>query len=568
MSKKQVRAEKPNSSRESDPAVIDDLFAGARRSHQAGNLAEAEALYRRILSRDPRHADAMHLLGVLADQSGRPEEAVDLIEQAIAINDASFYRNNFGNVLRRLGRFDEAAAHYARAVALKPGNTEAHYNLGNLRLDQGCFAEAEACYRQAIIAKPGFALAYMNLGNALRLQERLDEAEACYARAAELKPDYAEAHYNYGNTLQDRGAFEDAAACFRCALALRPDYTEALLNLGNALRSLGQFGEALASYRRAVQIRPGYAEAYVNEAMTLLLAGDFAAGWPQYEWRWRSKNAKPHGLAAPLWDGGDFAGKTILLHAEQGLGDSIQFVRYAPLVKAKGGTVFLSCPASLTRLFQSVPGIDRVIADGADLPAYDVQAPLMSLPMLFGTRLDTIPCGTPYLAPAAELAVAWAKKIPHGGDLKIGLVWAGTPLIDRPDNRAVDRRRSLKLERLTPLASVPNLRFFSLQKGAAGEEAKNPPPGMNLIDLMDEVEDFADTAALIAGLDLVIGAMMAAGAGSPNAATARGIRACACSASRSRATGIRRLTMRGERWPKNATDRSGFSIARRRRPRP
>jgi tetratricopeptide (TPR) repeat protein len=452
-------------------ALQNQAFDEALRHHRAGRLTEAEALYRQTLARDPHHADSLHWLGVIAHQNGRYEEAAKLIEQAIAINDAALYRNNLGNALRRLGRLEDAAEQGRRALALEPDNAETHNNLGITWKDQ----------------------------------DKLEKAEAHFRKAAALRPDYAEAHYNLGNVLQDRDALGDAVAHYRRAIDLRPGYAKAHMNCGNALRAQGRREEALFCYRHAIAIKPDYAEAHVNEALTLLQAGNFAEGWPKYEWRWRLDYMKASVFDAPLWDGGDLAGKTILLHSEQGLGDSIQFVRYANMVKARGARVLLSCPASLVRLFETVAGLDRIFPEGATLAAYDCHAPLLSLPRIFETRLETIPRAMPYIEARPDEAARWAGRLQAYDGLKIGLVWAGNPRPGQPDAHAADRRRSMRLDQFTPLATIPGVQFFSLQKGAPGAQAKSPPPGMALIDFMNEIEDFAATAALIANLDLIIG---------------------------------------------------------------
>jgi tetratricopeptide (TPR) repeat protein len=481
--------------------VLGTLLENARQKHQTGKLAEAEKIYRQILVLDPHHADSLHLLGLLADQKGQHEVAIELMTRAIGISDASFYRNNLGNIMRRLKRYDEAAAHYERAIELKSDNADAHYNFGNMRLEQNRFAEAAECYRRAITLRPDYAAAHMNLGNALRGLDQLADAAECYRQAATIKPDYAEAHYNLANALLDLGKFEEASSFYQRAIALKPDYAEAHMNLGNALRFDGKYDEAIAAYRRAIAVRPDYAEAHTNEAVTHLLTGNFAEGWRQYEWRWHVKYMRAPNLAMPLWDGGDLAGKTILLHCEQGFGDALQFIRYAPLVKARGGKVILSCPQPLARLFTGIADIDRILPEGSPLPACDVQAPLLSLPMLFKTDIDTIPNHIPYLAPLPN--TDWAAKIPPGKSLKVGLVWAGNPRLSRPEARAVDKRRSMHLEQMAPLATISGIRFFSLQKGAGVEQIA--ASGLPVIDLMDQVDDFADTAGLIAQLDLVIG---------------------------------------------------------------
>jgi tetratricopeptide (TPR) repeat protein len=347
----------------------------------------------------------------------------------------------------------------------------------------------------------------MNLGNALELQDKFDEAAASYRRAIELKPNYAEAYHSLGNALYMQDSLDDAAAYHRRALALKPDYAEAYVSLGTDLARLEKHEDALDNFHHALALKPDYVEAHCSKAFINLRFGNFAVGWPEYEWRWQLKDLAEvaKSLTMPLWDGKNFQGKTILLYCEQGYGDSIQFIRYAPMVKEKGGKVLLSCPQRLLRLFKNVAGIDEIFPDGTSISACDLRAPLMSLPLLFDTRLDTIPCSVPYLSAPADQAAIWAQRLRPYNGLKVGVVWAGDSR-STAYLRSTDRRRSMSLSQFEPLGSVSgNIHFFSLQKGSPADQAKNAPPGLKLIDFMDSVEDFADTAAFIANLDLVIG---------------------------------------------------------------
>ncbi len=450
------------------PGLFDEAFG----HHRAGRLAEAERLYRQVLAAEPDHAASLHWLGVLAHQTGDYEKAIELVGQAIAIEgDIALYHSNLGNALRRLKRLDKAAAAGGRALELDPSYAEGHNNL---------------------------AITYKDM-------ERLEDAAAHFRQAARLKPDYAEAHYNCGNILQDLDRPEEAIPYYRRAIELRPGYAKACMNLGNALRAVGRREEAIDYYRRAIEVKPDYAEAHVNEALILLQTGNFDKGWRCYEWRWRMEAIKSPAFDAPLWDGSDLTGKTILLHCEQGLGDSIQFIRYAKLVKARGAEVVLSCPYELMRLFETAEGIDRIFPPGTPPPGCDYHIPLLSLPLRFETRLETIPVEISYIKAPSDEAARWAKKLQPYRGKKIGLVWAGNPRSDQRDAHAIDRRRSMRLEQFAPLAKITGAQFFSLQKGEPAAQAKTPPAGMQLMDFMDEVGDFADTAALIANLDLVIG---------------------------------------------------------------
>jgi Flp pilus assembly protein TadD len=439
------------------------------------------------------------------------DQALAAYRQAVMLQPGSAVaHHNLGNALRDGGRLVEAVAEFRQALALKPDLMESHISLGNALARLGQLEEAVAVYRRATALKPSSAQAYSNLGCLLRAQGQLDAAMAAFRQAVALKPDLAEAHYNLGNGLYDQGLLEQASAAYRQALALRPGIAGAWNNLGNCLRDLDDLDAAIAAYRRAVAIEPNYADAHSNLALALLLHGDFAAAWPEHEWRWRCQGLIfPGPLPAPRWDGGDLAGRTILLRAEQGFGDTLQFIRYVPLVAARCGRVVVECQAELVTLLRGMPGIGQLVAHGDALPAFDVYCPLLSLPLLFGTGLSNIPGTVPYLSADAARAEQWAARIaseaaaqgsPGAGrrPLRVGLAWAGRR------THINDHNRSIRPQALAPLGQVPQVSFYSLQKGSPAPGAPPPPSGLHLIDWTTELRDFADTAALVANLDLVI----------------------------------------------------------------
>jgi tetratricopeptide (TPR) repeat protein len=587
---------------------VADLFAAALEHHQAGRLAEAERRYYQILQRDPRHADSLHLLGVLAYQRGDSAQAVDRITAALKINsNAAAYHYNLANALEVLGRHDEAIAGFEAAVRLQPNYPEAHYNLGNSlnrqkRLDaavasfrrsllfkpdhakahnnlgaalaeQGKLAEAIAHYQRALALRPDFAEAHNNLGAVYREQGRLDDAIACYRRALALRldaedatetetrlgnmlldqgraeeaaayyrralsaqPEFPEAHNNLGAALEEQGELDAAVECyhtslklkpdfakarynlgiarfrqgrhdeavehFHKALALQPGYREAHNNLGCVLLQQGRLDAAIETLRRAVELQPQIAESHHNLSLALLAAGQLAEGWVEHEWRWKTEQmlADQRGFSQPQWRGEPAAGKVLLIHAEQGFGDTLHFCRYAPLAAARGLRVHLEVPAPLVRLLRSLSGIERVIPAGEPLGAFDLHCPMLSLPLAFGTTLATIPAAPAYLSADPAQAAAWRNRLSAiaGSAKRIGLVWAGNP---RPHQRAVaeiDRRRSMPPAHLAPLRNLPGCHFFSLQKDHGGLA------DLPMTDFMAEMNDFADTAALIVNLDLVI----------------------------------------------------------------
>ena len=368
-----------------------------------------------------------------------------------------------------------------------------------LRLrDQGKLDEAVACYRRALELKPDYAEAHNNLGTAFKDQGKLDEAVACYRRALELKPDFAEAHNNLGIALKDQGKLDEAVACYRRALELKPDYAEAHNNLGNALKDQGKLDEAVACYRRALELKPDFAEAHGNQSLLSLLTGDFQRGWAEYEWRWKTKQCQRRDFSQPLWDGQPLEGRTILLHAEQGLGDAIQFVRYAALVKQRGGAVIVECPKPLLSLLASCAGIDRLVGRGDDLPPFDVHAPLLSLPGIFHTSLETIPADVPYLFADPGLVEHWREELGGIAGFKIGIAWRGNP------EHRNDRARSIPLSCFEPLAGLPGVRLLACKKGRAWSSCKSWPDRFPITELGSRLDDFMDTAAVLMNLDLVI----------------------------------------------------------------
>jgi len=482
-------------------ANVAQVLQQALAHHQAGHMPQAEALYRQALAAEPLNPDALHLLGVLAYQVGQLAAAVDLIARAVAVNPAFAQAHyNLGIALKDQGRLEDAASAYRRAIAVQPDYADAHDNLGNVLLDLGRAEEAVPCYRRAIALRPGNPVTHNNLGIALKQAGQLQEAATAYRQAIALKPDYVEAHNNLGNALKELGQLEEAAQCFQRALAIRPELADAHSNLGIVLLAQGRADEAAQAYERAIALNPDFAEARNNLALIQLLKGDFEHGWEGYEWRWKLKVAVAprRDFPQPEWRGEQQAGERVLVHAEQGFGDAIQFCRYIPLMAQRGAKVILEVQPELKRLLASLAGVDELATMGEVLPSFDCHIPLLSLPRVFGTRLETVPADIPYLQAPPVLVEAWREKLSGMAGLRVGLAWAGSP------QHMNDRNRSLALSTLAPLAAVGGATYVVLQKGPAVAQAATPPAGMKLIDLGAELGDFADTAAVVANLDLVI----------------------------------------------------------------
>jgi tetratricopeptide (TPR) repeat protein len=411
-----------------------------------------------------------------------------------------------GNLLLRLGRGRDALPVLRQAAALEPESAVAQCQLGLALLEIDAPDEAAAALQQAVALRPDFPEASTSLSEALRRQARL--AEARQAAEAALAIDFSrpEAHLQLGNVLCDLGEFEAACNAYRRALGLDPNNAGVLSNLGIALYSLGRLPEALAQHRAALALQPESAGFRYNFAVALLAAGEFERGWVEYETRLHLGREASVSLdgTVPRWRGEPLNGQTIVLYGEQGYGDTLQFVRYAPLVAARGGRVILGVPAPLVRLLQRIPGVDRVVAAGEVMRGFDLQCPLLSLPLVFGTRLADIPASIPYLEADPALVANWRARLPNEARRRVGLVWAGNPRPNQPAGAVVDHRRSIPLARFRPLGEVAGIDFVSLQKGPPASELAAAPSGLPMLDPMAAVQDFADTAALLAHIELVI----------------------------------------------------------------
>jgi tetratricopeptide (TPR) repeat protein len=396
-------------------------------------------------------------------------------------------------------RLDEGLRWAEQALAVDPRSAAAHYAAGRLWEGAGRYDRAEASYRQVVSLEPSHARAHTNLGVACHMQGRLDAALACYRRALELDPQQAEANQNIAGILGDAGAMQAAVEAFERQIAANPRDAAALHSLASLMQQLGRHREALALLDRSIALEPERPEVHFNKAQLLLQLGDYAQGWKEYGWRWRMSafNEPMRRFSQPVWNGGPIDGP-LLIHGEIGLGDTLQFVRYARLAAERGVSVIFETQPALASLLEGVEGIDQLVSQGEALPAFAAHIPQIELPRVFGTTLATIPWKGPYVRADESRKARWAGRVGTAAGPKVGLVWAGNP-----DNWA-DRRRSVTLAALAPLARVPGVAFYSLQKGKPAAQAATPPAGMALVDLTPDIADFADTAALIACLDLVV----------------------------------------------------------------
>ncbi|MBI1273420.1 MAG: tetratricopeptide repeat protein [Alphaproteobacteria bacterium] len=500
--------------------------------HRAGRLKEAESGYRLALRQQPRNADALSLLGVVLDGLGKPDEAVATIRRAVAIDPkAALFRLHLGTALISAAQYPEAVRELQLAAGMAPGMAEAHYNLGNALRLAGNGAAAVESYRAALKLAPHMLQARMNLGLALAAQQKYDEAlgelratqlaapgnlevqlnlanvldqkgdyDALLAeaqKALQMAPNHAHAHFMYGLALNRLFRDEEAIGVYERALKLEPGNPEGWDNYAQSLQGAGRYDEAEAAYRKGLALRPHDPAINYHNALISLLRGNLAEGFANYRWRWQAVPAlRRLQHAAPLWDGGDLQGKTILVVDEQGFGDCIMFCRYLPLLKQRGARVVYAARKPLHALLHGFDGVDELIdrAAAPETPC-DCHAAIMDLPAHFGTVLDTVPAAASYLAPPPGAAPA----LPAGQGLRVGVVWMGSKFHKH------DLRRSVPLEQFKALFDIGGATFYSLVRPTdiRDDEAallKTLP----VIDCGSMIGDFADTARIMQQLDLVI----------------------------------------------------------------
>ncbi|OPX39952.1 MAG: hypothetical protein B1H11_01550 [Desulfobacteraceae bacterium 4484_190.1] len=495
-----------------------------------------EKFYNKFPGYNPNQACSLHILGVMAHQMGKQEIACSLISRAIARDhEIPQYYNDLALVLSALGKPEQAIQSIKKALLLKPDFAEAFNNLGNLFMDQERALAAIKSFHHALKIKPDFAEAHFNMGNAFNALGRNDLAIKQYILSIKYMPDNYKAYNNLGNILRETGRVDEAVQCYQHAIGIRPEsavgalnnmgnllrnnarFTEAILyfkralaidpnlpetynNLGNVLKDQGNLKAAEECYKKTIRIDNGFAEAHFNLSIVLLLTGNFEEGWKEYESRLQRSGKPvifPHRNRSAIWDGSPFPDKRLLVYDEQGLGDTLQFIRYLPMVKAMGGTIIFETREPFYSLLEEMPYIDELwkrMPNGNPDIKYDIHVPLLSLPMIFGTTLHSIPDKVPYLKADPVKSKLWGHRI-KGEGLKIGVVWAGSP---------TDTKRSCNLNRFDKLIQVSGTCWYGLQKGSAASQMKKLPENVKLINLGEEFNDFSDTAAVIANLDLII----------------------------------------------------------------
>ncbi len=479
--------------RPGDPAVAIGL---ADVLVDAGRPADAAVLYRQVVDAAPdapASADAYDGLAAVLQDAGDVDGAVVASRHSVRLRGDADAAYQLGYTLEQMNRPADADAAYALAAEFRPGFAQAHAKLASSLVRQGRLADAARRFATAADADPSVAEIHCNLAAARRLLGDEDGALKSARRAIDLKPTLAAAHDVLGCILRDRRRPADALAAFRRAVDLDPTFADAVDHFAAVLESVGRVAEAGAAFEQATALAPAVPAYHEHLGANRLLRGDLTGGWPELDWRRldrRNPAARP--FPRPVWNGGPLGGQTILLSAEAGLGDAVQFVRYAPLVAGRGGRVVVECHPAVASLLATAPGVAGVVTAGQPIPAFDTFCPLLTLPLVFNTTLESIPADVPYLSVDPARAAAWAARLPAEGR-RVGLAWGGDP------RHAGDRTRSLAAARLAPLAAVPGIAWVGLQPAADA-----PPAGLSLTDLTTDPNDLADTAALIAALDLVI----------------------------------------------------------------
>jgi len=499
-----------------------------------GQFANAVASLQTALKARPDDLKILDSLGSALSQAGQQEEAVEILRRAMKLRPGFAPTHHIlGNALVKLDRADEAIAEFRAALALRPDFAVVQYSLAGLLIDKGQIDEAIDLSRKATAALPDAAAAWFNLGRALRKQNRPQEAVTALRRALAIDARFYLAYNELGNALLELDQCDESIAAFDELLKLAPSsegyynrggalwkadrcdeaiaefkaaekmgFTDPRLynNLGAIHHQLGNYDESAKFFERAMSAGGEFPLARFNLGMLQLLRGNFPEGWIGYETRWKARSIPMPARYAQhgMWDGGDLRGKRILLDCEQGFGDSIQFARYIPLIAERGGQPILATQRELRRLLATVPGLEKIVCPPEEIPNFDVQCPLLSLGYLFGTTLQTIPARVPYLSADPALVENWSKKIGSDNRKKIGLCWSGSP------KHQQDRFRSLSPDDLASLGQADDAWYFSLQKPSDSHAAVRLPDGFHITDWTNELSDFADTAALIANLDLVI----------------------------------------------------------------
>jgi tetratricopeptide (TPR) repeat protein len=466
-----------------------------------GDLAGAELAFSHAVALDQMSAEAYCNRGAALHALDRLDEALICYQTAL-VRQPDFQQAlfNMGNTYISLNRPEDAQVCYEREIELNPNFVAAHLCLGEVGKRLQNFTLARTAFEQAATLDPNSAEAFQGVAEIMQAEEHFEDAIANYRRALELKPESTFALNMMGTAYQSIERLDEAEKCYRQALDFMPDQPSVFNNLAVVLNAEGRLEEAVEVYRHLLDLDPDYADGHWNLAVALLAKGAYSEGWREFEWRFRKVNPVPLRLfSQPLWDGSRLSGKTILLHAEQGFGDTIQFARYAPLVAQRGGKVIIECQTpALREVLHSLEGVSQVVVAGETLPYFDFHLPLMSLPLVFDTTLESIPCKIPYLAADPQKAETWRRRVGESSRFKVGLVWYAK------QSQVLNRKRSCPLRLFSPLWNVEGVEFYTLQIGVGTEQLEYFSASHQIIDLTRDITSFADTAAFISNLDLVI----------------------------------------------------------------
>ncbi len=483
---------------------MDDLFRQAVAHYDGGRMDLAQADCARILADQPDHEPALRLRAVLACLNGRFAEGADLAGRAVAVDPGNAQGWEIqGDAFDALGQPVPAAECFAQACRLLPRFGHLWGKLGLAQMAAGQVDAARQSLEQSVSLSPDLGPAWLGLARSRAAAKMVGPAMDAYAQVVALSPDNAQAWLELGNMQVLAGIHLEALSSYRQASRLLPDRPAIYSNMAICLEFLGKPDEAMALHTHAVDMRTDNPLAHLNRAVLRLRMGDLAQGWPEYEWRWQVEDAalgRPRTYDIPEWQGQDLAGKTIILHGEQGFGDAIQFCRYATVLARSGARVILDVHAALVDLLRTVPGVAQVISNTDPLPHADYVRAMMGVPTVLGTTLDTIPADIPYLHPDAAIAARWQQRLASNRVKRVGVVWAGNP------DHGRDQYRSVAASGLLPvLARVPGVQVFSLQRGLrAGDDTVLAGLGPCVIDLAPLLTDFSQTAAVLSAIDLLI----------------------------------------------------------------
>jgi tetratricopeptide (TPR) repeat protein len=481
------------------PEIFNDMGNALRRK---GAMSEALLAFAEALRLRPEFAEAHFNRGVTLEALGSTDLALESYDRALRA-DPHRYEARFNRAVIRMrsGDYDLALPDLLEFLREQPASEGAGLLVGRAYRELGRWAEAERIYQNLAKRNPGSAEIHLQLGTCRLVLQKFEDALASCTQALELDPASAEAQYKAGLAHLYLWHWDDAVHHLQRSSALRPDHADIVVQLAVALQRSGKFADAEEAFQRALRLAPEHANVHWHYADFLLLLGDYRRGWEEFEWRWHhDRFLTPRWrLPQPQWQGEDIRGKSILLHPEQGFGDTIQFLRYVPLVAARGAQVLLGTPPELARLLAGFPGTEGVYLSPTGAPPFDVHCPLLSLPRIFKTEVDSIPSRVPYLSVAPSIVWPWAVYFSRfASSMKVGLIWSGNP------GQEHNRHRACRFADLLPLLSVQNVTFFSLQKGAPAAELHTVSPPPLVIDLSPHLGDFAETAAVMHELDLVI----------------------------------------------------------------